>query len=230
MKKLSLLTLLTLIFSFTTLNAQNDHDQDKNHQSSSKFSFTAYGGIGYAILDNQNQPNYNLDASTADFLVHYHFGKHYGIATGIGINELTGNGFFYVDGPFYHERANLKIPVLLDVNYNLSPKIGLVANVGVYGQTVYRDQFTFLNGGKVINVYEGWNFGFQSAIGISYNFNQNISLGVMFNSQWDFNRLEVDRIKRTFADQQKISRINTLGLLFTFNLLPKKRALHYDFA
>ncbi|MCH2194969.1 hypothetical protein [Kordia sp.] len=218
MKKLSLLTLLTLIFSFTTLNAQNDHDQDENREPNSRFSFMAYGGIGYAVADGKWQPNYNLDANIGEFLVQYRIGKHFGISTGIGLVELTGNGFYYTHGPFYHERAYLKFPLLFSVNYNVVPKVRLLANVGPYGQVIHRDEFIFYNGGNVNDIYSGWSIGLQFAIGMSYHINSRMSLGIMFSSQGDFNRLSIDTNKKIFADPQRISRINTLGFVFTFNL------------
>lgn len=217
MKRLRLITLLTLIFSFTTLNAQSDYDTDENHEPSSKFSFMAYGGIGYAVVDSKWQPNYNLDANIGEFLLQYRIGKHFGISTGIGIVEMSGNGFYYTHGPFYHERANIKFPLLFSVNYNVIPEVRLLANIGPYGQILYRDEFIFFNGGNVNDIYSGWSIGLQFAVGMSYNINKKISLGVLFSSQGDFNRLSIDTNKEIFADPQRISRINTLGLLFTFN-------------
>ncbi|MFK7748406.1 MAG: outer membrane beta-barrel protein [Kordia sp.] len=219
MKKLNFSILVALIFSFSMLNAQNDHS-DKNHDnhdygSDARFSFLGYGGIGYAVVDNDNQPNYNLDINTADFLLHYRIGKRYGIATGIGFDQLTGTGF-NAGGNFYHERGTLRIPLLLSVNYNLSHKVRLIANVGVYGKTIVRDEYSFV-GGTIDDVYEGWNFGLQTGIGLSYNFNQKVSLGIMFTTQGDFNRIDSDPNKG-IADAQKITGVNTIGLLFAINL------------
>jgi opacity protein-like surface antigen len=217
MKKLSLITLLVLTFSFITLNAQNDYDTQENPESDSRFSFMTYAGIGYAVADGKWQPNYNLDANIGEFLVQYRIGKHYGISTGIGLIELTGNGFYYTHGPFYHERASLKFPLLFSVNYKVVPKVRLLANVGPYGQIIYRDEFIFFNGGNVNDIYSGWSFGLQFGVGMSYHISSKMSLGVMFNSQGDFNRLSIDTSKKIFADPQRISRINTLGLVFTIN-------------
>ncbi len=219
MKNFNFSILFALIFSFTTLNAQDDHDDhnknDYDYASTSKFSFITYGGIGYAVIDNDNQPNYNLNASTADFLLHYTLGKRYGIATGIGIDRLSGNGFGS-GGNFYHERGTLRIPLLLSANYNVSHKVRLVANVGLYARTIIRDEYSFINV-EADDLYEGWNFGLQTAIGLSYNFNQKLSLGIMFNTQGDFNRVESDA-NTGFNDEQKITGLNTIGLLFTINL------------
>ena len=203
---------MVLIFSFATVNAQNSgYDTD---DSQSKFSFLTYGGIGYAVVDSDNQPKYNLNASTADFLINYRIGKRYGIATGIGIDRLSGNGF-NAGGNFYHERGTLRIPVLFSVDYNLTEKVRLVANIGVYGKTIIKDEYSFV-GGNVDDLYEGWNFGLQSGFGLAYNFDQKMSLGIMFSSQGDFTKVESDS-NLGITDEQKISGLNTVGLLFGIN-------------
>ncbi|MEM6721585.1 MAG: outer membrane beta-barrel protein [Bacteroidota bacterium] len=219
MKHFNLGLLLLFILSFTTLQAQNDTN-DKVYSdlgSDSKFSIVTYGGVGYAMIDNNAQPDYNLNASTADILLHYTIGTRWGIATGIGFNQLSGNGFDNVDNNFYHERTTLKIPLLLSGNYNLSPKVRLVANIGFYAQTIVRDDFEFAGGTTISDVYEGWNFGLQSGIGLSYNFNQKLSLGIMFNTQGDFNRFDTAS-DVNINNSQRTRSVNTVGLLFTFNL------------
>ncbi|WP_430412619.1 hypothetical protein [Kordia sp.] len=223
MNKLNITLVFVLLFSFHFLTAQNNkqqHDDNSNHHhgkhhSDARFSFMTFGGIGYVVVDNDKQPNYNLNSSSAEFLLNYRIGKRYGIATGVGINQLSGNGFNAV-GNFYHERGLLKIPVLFSVNYNLSHKVRLIANIGLYGQTILKDEYNFV-GGTVEDVYEGWNFGFQSGVGLAYNFNHKISLGVMFNSQGDFTKLDSDPTKGV-EDEQKLSGINSIGLLFGINL------------
>ncbi len=214
MNKLNLIIVLTLLFSFSIANAQNN---DHNHNNSdSKFSIITYGGIGHAVIDNDNQPNYNLNANIADFLVSYRIGKRLGLSTGIGFNRLTGSGFNNANENFYHERSTLKIPLLLSINFNLSPKVRLVSNIGFYTQTVTRDKYSFA-GSTVKDVYEGWNFGLQSGIGLAYNYNKKIGIGIMFNNQGDFTRLESDANKG-ITDEQKILGINTIALLITFSL------------
>lgn len=222
MNKLNLIVVLALLFSFSIVNAQNNdhkHDDDHHHDhydSGSKFSIITYGGIGHAVIDNDNQPNYNLNANIADILVSYRIGERLGLSTGIGFNRLTGDGFNNANENFYHERGTLKIPLLLSINFNLSPKVRLVSNIGFYTQTVTRDKYSFA-GRTVKDVYGGWNFGLQSGIGLAYNYNKKIGLGIMFNNQGDFNRLESDASKG-ITDEQKISGINTISLLFTIDL------------
>ena len=216
MKKIHFTLLVVFLCSVSLVNAQNDQDYlNSTLDDEPRVSLLIYGGVGYAVMDNDNQPNYNLDASTADFLLHYRIGKRYGIATGIGIDQLTGNGFNSL-GNFYHERSTLRIPLLLSGNYNLSPKVRLVANIGFYAKTVIRDEYSFV-GGNIEDVYEGWNFGLQSGIGLAYNFNQRTSLGIMFNTQGDFNRLDSNS-GSGITDEQKTTSINTVGLLFTIGL------------
>jgi len=223
MNTFKFILVIAFVFSFSILNAQdNDHKHKQsnghhydNDNSDARFSFITYGGIGYAVVDNDNVPNYNLNANSVDFLLNYRIGQRYGLSTGIGINQLSGNGFGSV-GNFYHERGLLKIPLLFSVNYNLSHKVRLVANIGLYGQTILKDEYSFI-GGTIEDVYEGWNFGFQSGIGLAYNFNQKISIGLMVHNQGDFTKLDSDTTKG-IADEQKIAGINSIGLLFAINL------------
>ena len=219
MNTLKITLLFTFLFSFHFLTAQDQKDKTYNDYqlSDSKFSIIGYGGVGYAVVDNDNQPNYNLDASTFDILLNYRIGKRYGIATGIGFNQLTGTGFNNAGQNFYHERGTLKIPLLLSGNYNIAPKVRLVANIGFYAQTIIKDDFSFAGNTTVGDIYEGWNFGLQSGIGMSYNFNEKFSLGLMFNTQGDFNRFDTAS-DVNLNNNQKIKSINTAGLLFTFNL------------
>lgn len=223
MSKMKITLILTFLFSFNFLIAQNQDDNQNsnsfNYQLSdaSRFSIVGYGGVGYATIDNDNQPNYNLDASTFDVLLNYRIGQRWGIATGLGFNQLTGTGFNNNGQNFYHERGTLKIPLLLSGNYSISPKVRLVANIGFYAQTIIRDDFSFAGNTTIGDVYEGWNFGLQSGFGMSYNFNQKFSLGLMFNTQGDFNRFDAEP-NAGFTNRQKTTSVNTVGMLFTFQL------------
>jgi len=213
MKKTNLIAIMALIFSCVTLHAQ---DATYDDPSTSKFSFVTYGGIGYAVVDNDREPNYNLNASTADFLINYRIGKRYGIATGLGFSQLSGNGFS-AGGNFYHERGLIKIPLLFSSDYNLSEKVRLVANIGFYGQGIIKDEYSFTGGVKAEDVYTGWNFGLQCGIGLAYNLNEKMSLGIMVHNQADFTRIDSDSSKGV-TDEQKISGLNSIGLLFAINL------------
>ncbi|EDP95024.1 hypothetical protein U8527_08345 [Kordia algicida OT-1] len=212
MKTRFIIALFAIAFTLSLAHSQNPVYTDLD--SGSKFSFVTYGGIGYAVVDNDNQPKYNLNANTADFLINYRIGKRYGIATGIGFDRLSGNAF-NAGGNFYHERGTLRIPVLLSVNYNIAEKVRLMANIGLYGKTVLKDEYSFV-GGNVDDIYEGWNFGFQSGIGLAYNFYSKMSLGIMFSNQADFTRLDSDQ-NSGINDEQKIAGLNTVGLLFGIN-------------
>ncbi|MEM6686561.1 MAG: outer membrane beta-barrel protein [Bacteroidota bacterium] len=218
MKNFNFKLLCIYILSCVTLSAQTDQNgQPYVDDSTSKFSIVAYGGVGYAVMDNEDQPDYNLDANTVDILVHYTIGTRWGLATGLGFNQLSGNGFDNVGTNFYHERSTLKIPLLLSGNYNISPKVRLVANIGLYAQTIIKDDFSFAGGITNGDIYEGWNFGLQSGIGMSYNFDEKISLGILFNTQGDFNRFDTaDDVGIT--NSQRTRSVNTVGLLFTYNL------------
>ena len=124
-----------LVFLFC-LNLNFIQAQD---EKDSKFHIVSYGGIGYGILDNDNQPNYNMNSNSGDILLNYDLNNKFGIATGIGLNELSGNGFNTI-GNFYHERTLLKVPLLLTLNSYLSEKLSVFANFGLFGQAIIKDE------------------------------------------------------------------------------------------
>ncbi|WP_333696518.1 hypothetical protein [Flavobacterium sp.] len=86
-------------------------------------------GFGYGIVENENQPDYNLNSINAEVLFNYSISKKIGVASGIEINELSGQGF-NTFGNFYHERTLLKIPVLVTLNTNVSENISFFSNFG----------------------------------------------------------------------------------------------------
>ena len=87
MKKLNYFLLFICVLSLNLIKAQDKKE--------SKFNIIASGGIGYGIVENDNEPNYNLNSNNGDILLNYRINQKFGIASGIGMNELTGNGFLY---------------------------------------------------------------------------------------------------------------------------------------
>ena len=63
-----------------------------------------------------------MNSNSGDILLNYRINQKFGVATGIGIAELSGNGFNSL-GNFYHEREILKIPLLATLDYKISEKI-----------------------------------------------------------------------------------------------------------
>ena len=194
-----------LLLAGNLLHAQDDKE--------SRVNVLGYGGIGYAIVANDNQPNYNLNSNHGELLLNYNLGKNFGIATGIGFNQLTGNGFNAV-GDFYHERTLLKVPLLFTINSEVSESLGVVANLGFYGQNIIKDDYTFLSETQT-DVFEGWNFGAQFGLGFVFEVMEHLSAGIYYHGQADLSKFE-SNANGPINDQQKLESLNTVGLMVMF--------------
>ena len=180
MKKANYILLFMFFVTFNLTQAQEE--------KASKFSVIGYGGIGYGIVENDNEPNYNLYSNNSDILLNFNINQKFGIATGIGLTELTGNAFNSI-GNFYHERKTLKIPLLFTFGSNVSQNFKVFANLGFYGQNIIKDKYQFLNDTQK-DVYEGWNFGAQFGVGFVFEVFDDYSFGINFNGQSDFSKFE----------------------------------------
>ena len=210
MKNLKFTTVLFALLITVGTYGQEEESEVKN----SKISVIAYGGIGYGIVDNDREANYNLNSNSGDLVVNYRFSKYYGIATGLGLNQLSGNGF-NTAGNFYHERDLIKIPVLLTLDKDVGNNFKLFGYFGPYAQTILNDEYTFVNA-KVEDVYEGWNFGFQLGLSFLYQVSDCLSLGLNYSGQSDFTNFETDN-NQLINDEQKMKNLNTVGLMFILN-------------
>lgn len=199
------LSFIFVFFSLLFTNAQNDDATDYN-----TFSLHATTGIGYGQVKNDNQPNYNLDANVGELLITYNFNKKFGISTGIGYLQLSGNGF-NTNGNFYHERDLIKLPLMVRSNQYLSDQFNLSIAAGFYGQTIINDEYRYLNSVEK-DVYNSWSFGFQGAFSFEYNLSNNWSVGINISTQSDFNKLKTEN-DASFNDKQTIQTLNTIGLL-----------------
>jgi opacity protein-like surface antigen len=206
MKK-KLLILITIIFSYLNISAQE--------VNKSKFSIIGNGGIGYGIVENDSEPSYNLNSNSGELLINYNLSENFGIATGIGLNQLTGNGFNSV-GEFYHERNFIKIPLLFTLNGEITEKIEFFSNVGFYTQNIVRDNYRYLSSTSE-NTFEGWNFGGQIGIGILFNFVNKMKFGFAFNGQSDLSKFKSNN-STGIIDKQKMKNLNTIGLILKFDL------------
>ncbi|WP_179008370.1 hypothetical protein [Winogradskyella forsetii] len=206
MKKISFYSLLIGFILYSNLS----FGQDENESTYSKFSLITYGTIGFAKVENDNQANYNLDANSAELLLNYKFNKKYGIFTGVGITELSGSGF-NDESIFYHERSVIKIPLGLSISYDLSDKLSTYMGIAAYGQTIISDEYRYIDR-TVEDLYEGWNFGAQFSLGITHQVDDCLSIGLIYSGQSDFTKLETTD-NASFKDEQKITDLNTLGLL-----------------
>ncbi len=210
MKKLHLMVMVTALFAVNFMQAQENTEPKE-----SKFSVLAFGGIGYGIMDNDNQPNYNMNSNTGDLLLNYKVHSKFGIATGVGVNQLSGNGFNAV-GNFYHERILVRIPLLLTFDKPITDKFSIIGHLGPYAQNVFKDEYSF-NTTKIEDVYDGWNFGFQLGLGFVYQIEPHFGVGINYTGQSDFSKLET-RNNFVFSDEQKLKNLSTFGLILVFNL------------
>ena len=183
MKKSNYILLFAFFLTFNLIKAQDEVKE-------SKFNIIGYGGIGYGIVENDNEPNYNLNSNSGEILFNYNLNQKFGIATGIGINELSGNGFNSI-GNFYHERSLLKIPLLFTLNSNLSDDFKIFANLGFFGQTIIKDEYQFINSTQK-DIYEGWNFGAQIGLGFLYEIFDNYYAGINYIGQSDLSKFETN--------------------------------------
>ncbi len=202
--------LLILAFTINFVNAQEEDKETKE----SNFEIIARAGIGYGIMGNDVEPNYNLNVGTGEILINYKFWKEYSIATGIAYNELSGNGF-NSEGNFFHERSMLKIPLLLGINTKLGKEFRTYFTFGVYARYITKDKYHFLSK-NIDNVYDGWNFGAQVGLSFIYQLYDTLGLGVNFNFQSDFSQLKSN--SQIVNDEQKIKNLNTVGLMVIFGL------------
>lgn len=206
-KKVKCNLILVLLMAFCLGQAQET--------TTSKFNLIAYGGIGFGIVENDNEPNYNLNINSGEILLNYNISQRVGVATGLGLYELTGNGFNAL-GNFYHQRSLLKIPVLLTLNSEFSEKISFYANFGFYGHTIIKDEYRFLNGTQE-DIYEGWNFGAQFGAGLLFELFDGFSAGINVSGQSDFGKFETNA-NQGISDKQKIRYLNSMGLIFVVDL------------
>jgi len=212
MKRSNFLLLLFFLLTLNTVHAQGEEKE-------SKISIVTYGGIGYGIVENDNEPNYNLNNSSGEFLLNYNLShtqnQKLGIATGIGINELTGNGFNSL-GDFYHERTFLQVPLLLTFNSKVSDKFKSLTTFGIFGQTIIKDEYRFLNDSQR-DIYEGWSFGAEIGLGFLYETSNNFYTGINYNVQFNFSKFQSnDNVG--INDEQKMKNLTSIGVMLLFEL------------
>ena len=209
MKKIKLLILITIIFSHINSSAQEENR--------SKFSIIGNGGFGYGIIENDSEPNYNMNSDNGEILLNYKINQIVGISTGIGINNLSGNGFNSV-GNFYHERTLLKVPLLITMDIKKSlENFRIFVNLGFYGQNIIKDEYRFLNTTQK-EVFDGWNFGAQIGIGFVFDMFWNMSAGINLNGQSDFSKFESNN-NAGINDKQKMKDLSSIGIVLIIKLL-----------
>lgn len=102
------------------------------------------------------------------------------------------------------------------MEYQIAEKIKYLSNFDLYVQTIFKDEYQFLNNtGK--SIYSGWNFGAEASIGIVFEVSEKFSAGINFSGQFDFTKLKTNKNQR-INDQQRIESQNSLGLPLLFEL------------
>ena len=156
-----------------------------------------------------------MNSNSGDILLNYRINQKFGVATGIGIAELSGNGFNSL-GNFYHERTTLKIPLLATLDYKISEKIKMIGNFGFYTQNIITDEYRFLNISQK-DVYEGWNLGSQLSLGFVFKMFDNFSAGVNYSGQSDFSKFKSNN-NSGINDKQKLKNLNSIGVVLMIDL------------
>jgi opacity protein-like surface antigen len=206
MKTSNYILLIAIILSNNLVQSQEEKE--------SKFNIITYVGIGYSIVENDNAPSYNLNSNSADILLNYKVNKIFGIATGIGINGLSGNGFNSI-GNFYQERTLIKIPLVATLDYNVHDKFRVIANFGFYTQNITKDEYQFINNLQK-NIYEGWNFGAQVGLGFVFEIFDNFSAGLNYTGQIDLSKFKTEN-NQLISDEQ-LANLSTIGLIVVLDL------------
>ena len=205
--------LLVFLLIFNVVKAQEKEEETKEKES--KFQIIGSSGIGFAIIESDNEPKYNLNSNSGEILFNFKLFKDDGIAIGIAQDRLTGNGFNTV-GSFYHERSFIRIPLLYTMEYHFTDKIKYLSNIGVFGQTIIKDDYQFLNNTQT-NIYGGWNFGLQATIGFVFKVSKCLNFGVNLSGQSDFDKFETNP-NQVIIDQQKIKHQYSIGFLVMIDL------------
>lgn len=207
MKKLSQILFLLFALTVNNLFAQDEKPP--------KFNITGYGGLGFGIMESDNEATYNLNSNFGEALFVYQIGGVLGVGTGVGFNELSGNGF-NSSGSFYHERTLIKIPLVLRLRYPIAEKIELYVDGGFYAQNILNDEYTYQDN-VTASLYEGWNTGFQVGFLFTYAINEKISLDLSYTSHTDLTKFETIS-NQLINDKQRIRDLNNIGIAIQWRL------------
>jgi|GEM_PF-1217953 len=209
--------LLFFCFTYFFCLSQNNKSQSLptastalNIEGYSPLRLLVHGGIGFGKVKNNSNPNYNLNLDYFEFLINYRVNNLFGIATGVGLNDFSGNGFNAL-GNFYHEREELKLPLLATADYVINEKIRAIIGIGFYAKTNLTDDYRFLNTLEK-DIYEDWSMGFQGNFSLVFKFSEILSFGLNLNTQTDFTDIEPTP-GRVIDDKQRIENISALGVL-----------------
>lgn len=206
MKKFYRFLLLLSLLASNMIHAQVKHYD---------FNILAYGGIGFGVIGNENQPNYSLNSNHTNLLLKYRITYKLGIATGVGLNQLSGDGFNSL-GNFHHERILIKIPLAAVLDYPISDNFSVVPKMGLFTQYIVKDEHRFLSGTQK-SIFGGWNIGAQIGVGLLFNISSNLSVGFNYNIQFDISEFKSNHILY-IDEKQKLNKLNTMGIVLVIEL------------
>ncbi|WP_088323444.1 outer membrane beta-barrel protein [Polaribacter tangerinus] len=198
---------ILLVLSVFIVHAQSEKEKLKKN---ALIDVYIYGGIGFATIKDSATPNYNANINSSEVLINYNFSRQFGVATGIGFNQLSANGSAG-NAFFHHTRNLLKIPALLTYSSVTNGSIEYFGSIGFYTQNITKDHYQYLSN-TTKNNFSGWNFGTQASAGLLFHFSKNTKVGIIFNGQSDFTNFNTTL--KGSNQTQKITNLNTIGIVF----------------
>lgn len=206
MGNLKTLLLIALLFSSIKIFSQEDNP--------SKFKMIFNYGFGLGKIENNVEPDYNINSNSIELLFSYNAFKYVGFTTGIGYNKLSGNGF-NMNGNFFHQQSAITIPLLYTLKSNLPNNSIMVFSTGICALNVFNDDYIYLNNTQK-DIYKDWSYGFQVGLSLYHNISQTLSIGIAYNSLSDFSAIASKN--QQVVNQQKIANINSVGISILHNL------------
>lgn len=209
MKKTLICFILLYSISVISLQAQEKKDL--------KISAMVFYGLGFGISENSNAPNYNFRTTNFDVLVNFDFGKIIGLATGIGFNKLSGNGFNPV-GNFYHKRSIMRIPLLMSLTYPITEDFDFYANGGFFYERIMDDEFQFISTTEK-DIYTGSGLGAQIQAGLMFKLPNELDLrkariGVIIGAQ--LSSEYKNGLNGALSNTQDLSDIYSITVLYSY--------------
>ena len=205
MKQSGLFIIVCFLFATNALFSQETNKDN--------LSVMLTSGIGYGKAENENQTDYDLNSNDAEALITWLFNEHYGVTTGVGLNRLSGNAF-NVQGNFYHQRDEVKIPLLLTIDEELG-QVTFIGHVGPYIAFITNDEYQH-TGYTAENYFDGSSVGLEIRTALAYQLEENVSFGIAFNGQSAITKQETTN-SAPLQDEQRIINLDQLGLILAFD-------------
>lgn len=209
MKKYIVL-LFILMFSVSLFSQEK-----KEEKESAKFGWRIDGKLGFGTLKQTDMVDLNGWVNSGEFSFFYDFKNNISLSLGAENLEFKANGVFlgenyaldqsYLKIPL---KASFKVGVLEDATNN---KLNAYVGLGVYANTLLKEKIQLLEE-NFKNKNQGWNAGMSVQLGITFDLNQDMVVGIGFETQNDFTKMKKNDIKR------KMKGISTFNFRFQFNI------------